>query len=210
MARAITPAQKKSTLAACWQVPCLAFEVALHREIQHRQNKECQQCRHHQPTDNHRRQSALHVGADAGRQRRRQHAEGRDGGRHQHGPQPLGGAGDHTLAQVHALAAHAPEVGHHDDAFWTETPNSAMKPTAVATLSVSPVTCSAIKPPSVASGTTPSISKAWRSFPNWKNSSTAISKITSPRITTRRACARRSFSNCPAHSSRTSAGLNLT
>ena len=39
--------------------------------------------------------------------------------------------------------------------FITATPNSAMKPTAEATFSVTPVTCSAIKPPSVASGTTP-------------------------------------------------------
>ena len=39
--------------------------------------------------------------------------------------------------------------------FCTATPNRAMKPTAVATLRVSPVTSSAISPPSAASGTMP-------------------------------------------------------
>ena len=50
--------------------------------------------------------------------------------------------------------------------FITATPNSAMKPTPDATLSVVPVTWSAISPPSVASGTTPRMSATWRSKPN--------------------------------------------
>ena len=50
--------------------------------------------------------------------------------------------------------------------FITATPNSAMKPTPEATLRVVPVAWSAISPPSVASGTTPRISKTWRSMPN--------------------------------------------
>ncbi len=50
--------------------------------------------------------------------------------------------------------------------FMTATPNSAMKPTPDATLSVMPVQWSAISPPSVASGTTPTIRNTWRSTPN--------------------------------------------
>ena len=46
--------------------------------------------------------------------------------------------------------------------FITATPNRAMKPTADDTLRVTPVTCSAISPPSVASGTTRKISPTWR------------------------------------------------
>ncbi len=46
--------------------------------------------------------------------------------------------------------------------FCTATPKSAMKPTPLATFRVWPVRCSEIRPPSVASGTTPRISSAWR------------------------------------------------
>ena len=70
--------------------------------------------------------------------------------------------------------------------FWTATPNRAMNPTAVATLSVSPVTRSAISPPSVASGTTPRIITRLAQRPNSANSSSSINPITRPRMRTSR------------------------
>ena len=66
--------------------------------------------------------------------------------------------------------------------FCTATPNRAMKPTAQATLSVSPVRWSAIRPPRVASGTTPRISIVWRILPNSAKRKTTMSASTMPMI----------------------------
>ncbi len=79
----------------------------------------------------------------------------------------------------------------------TATPNSAMKPTADDTFSVMPRRCSAISPPSVASGTAERISAGCRRFLNSANSSTNISASTIGKITASRACARCWFSNWP-------------
>ena len=71
----------------------------------------------HQAADHHRGQRALHVAADAARERRREEAERRHGGGHQHRPEPLlRRRAPRPRAGPARVSRRCVEVGHHDDA----------------------------------------------------------------------------------------------
>src|SRR5215472_4606749 len=103
-------------LRRCWLASCRPLlGDPFQRIIESRDHQQREQCRKNKTADNHGRDPALDVTADARCQCSRHHSDRRDRRGHQHRPETLRCADQNCIAERSASLAHPVEVCHHDD-----------------------------------------------------------------------------------------------